>query len=146
MFITMWTWPDIPTPPNTSSHKELEGWAAKAALPLSFQDQFCHCKNPTFKGYKWLAPKEFPDWLLRKTINERIKCLAPVGTYCIDCLLPSKPWITFTALRSCEDCGSYYLPKPDDYPIKTFLCSKCDVPSLIKPSKKRRITHVRIAS
>lgn len=135
-------WPNVPTSPNGASIETLEKWAIAVGIPMNLQDKFCHCNSPNFIGYPAIHQLNWPVWLHNKSIMDRVKSLTPLGTYCTNCMLPSKPWITYNAMRICESCESYYLPKIQDYPIKTFLCEKCDVPSLLKSSKKRRIIHV----
>ena len=96
-------------------------------LPQYIKDQICKCPNPDLKVlYKfWSASIEPSD--ANRSIQEKVSRRPPLGMYCLLCLRYTKYTIS-GAVRSCDGCDNYYLPRisSDTWPIKYFLCERCD--------------------
>lgn len=106
-------------------------------LPDFILELSCKCANPTKIGYSTLQD----NFTIRQAdieLDDRVRRNAPIGMFCTLCLRPSGPYSTKSAIRTCDGCGNYYVPKPIEgtYPIKHFLCSNCDVPVKKRTTKK----------
>lgn len=109
-------------------------------LPAYLEPFQCSCEEPIPLGYTAELHTDHQEWLTSvwktgMSIDDRIVRAAPIGMFCGECLL-AIGYTVFNAVRTCEGCGSIYLPKPvrETYPIKYFLCPKCDVPA--RPRRK----------
>lgn len=112
----------------------------KNGIPAYLEQFKCQCENPEPLGYGTLNTTG-QSWIqkmyqLGMSIDHRITRLEPIGQFCNKCKLAYR-YSVVTAVRTCEGCGSIYLPKPEvgTYPIKYFLCTKCD----IIPVRKKRV-------
>lgn len=101
-------------------------------LPGYLEPFQCKCDGPEILRYSLLNDDE-RSWIQKMmktgmTIDDRIARLEPLGHFCAKCKL-AIGYTVFNAVRTCEGCGFIYLPKPEKgtYPIKFFLCERCDV-------------------
>lgn len=108
-------------------------------IPAFLEALSCNCEKQDKIGYRTLNPDSRSYiqrvYALGMSIDDRIARVEPLGQFCGNCLKPIGHTI-FYAVRTCEGCGTYYVPKPviGTYPIKYFLCEKCDVP--VRPRKR----------
>lgn len=105
-------------------------------LPLATQLLACDCDEPHWKSYwAYYAGIEMP--YIEDPI-ERMRKMPPFGMFCLVCLKPHR-YSLDSAYTTCEGCESYYVPliRKDTYPIKHFLCQRCDVPTRNQQRRNR---------
>lgn len=115
---------------------------SKQTIPPIFEHLVCSCTEPDKVSYSFINGEDRRSWIQKMyetgmSIDDRIARIEPLGMYCKNCLKPVG-FTIFHAVRVCEGCDTYYVPKPvkGTYPIRYFLCEKCDVPTRLQRKAK----------
>lgn len=106
-------------------------------LPANVKHKHCMCPIPNKRlysnmfGFVSLSPTKVSKeiYIMGRT---------PLAFFCDNCKLCLKEYLSYVT-QKCEECERFYVPliRKGTYPIKSFLCERCNIPSRAEVKRAR---------